>query len=241
MNYTSVNDAFDLDINSYKYKKWTINDYDNDIDIDNDNDIDNNNNNNNNNNKDNKDDNIDVDKLLNDYNNINISLKNNINSLNKLELEKKEIHNYKSNIFSKHQDVMIKLYNKDIGEMNDINDTIIKYIDLIKNYSEKWNTDIYNKNKKSLEISINKQEEQLASYRKLFINTTNEIIKTEKLNKNLCPICFENEINMCSIPCGHTCCNECLTQTIKFQNSRVTKCLNCRSPINDYIRFFIQL
>ena len=229
MNYTSINNAFDLEDN--KYEKWI----DNDTEIDNTND----NTNDNNNNNDNND--IDVNKLLNEYNKINLLLKNNINSLDKLELEKKEIFNYKSNIFSKHQDIMIKLYNKDIGEMNDINDTIIKYIDLIKNYSEKWNTDFYNKRKTNLIRTINKQEDQLTIYRKLFINTTTEIIKTEKLNKNLCPICFENEINMCSIPCGHTCCDDCLTQSIKYHNSRVTKCLNCRNPINDYILFYIQL
>lgn len=230
MNYTSINNAFDLEDN--KYEKW----------IDNDTEIDNTNDNNNNNTNDNNDDNdIDVNKLLNEYNKINLLLKNNINSLNKLELEKKEIFNYKSNIFSKHQDIMIKLYNKDIGEMNDINDIIIKYIDLVKNYTDKWNNEYYNKRKTNLIRLINKQEEQLTAYRKLFINTTTEIIKTEKLNKNLCPICFENEINMCAIPCGHTCCDECLTQSIKYHNSRVTKCLNCRNPINDYIRFYIQL
>lgn len=237
MNYTSINDTFDLEDN--KYEKWIENANDYDTETENSNNTINNTINDNNSTINNND--INVDKLLNEYNNLNISLKNNINSLNKLELEKKEIFNYKTNIFAKHQDIMIKLYNKDIGEMNDINDTIIKYIDLIKNYSEKWNNDFYNKRKTNLIRTINKQEDQLTAYRKLFINTTTEIIKTEKLNKNLCPICFENEINMCSIPCGHTCCDDCLTQSIKYHNSRITKCLNCRNPINDYIRFFIQL
>jgi hypothetical protein len=249
MNYTSINNAFDLNINTYtNIFDSSCNDYDNDNDSNNNlnvlNDNNNNLNENENENEKEKEKEIDADKLLNDYNNINTSLKLNINTINQLENEKKEIFNYKSTIFSKHQDIMIKLYKKDFGEMkeiNDLNDCIIKYIDLIKIYTDKWNTDYYNNKKKYLETIINKQEEQLTSYRKLFINTTNEIIKAEKLNKNLCPICFENEINMCSVPCGHTCCNECIIQSIKYHNSRVTKCLNCRNPINEYIKFYIQL
>lgn len=227
MNYTSINNDFGLNINNYG--SW-INDDVIDTDINDSNDK---------NNEDDKE--IDANKLLNDYNKINALLKLNINSINQLEIEKTEILNYKSSIFSKHQDIMIKLHKKEFGEMNDMNDVIIKYIELIKNYSDKWTNDYYNIKKKSLDTIIIKQENQLASYRKLFINTTTEIIKAEKINKNICPICFENEINMCAVPCGHTCCNDCIIQSIKYHNSRISKCLNCRNPINEYIKFYIQL
>ena len=229
MNYTSINNAFDL--NNNNYNSWIDNAADYDSINDNDNDNDN-------------DEEIKPEKLLNNYNNINKSLKINITTINELEIEKTEIYNYKSSIFSNHQDIMIKLYKKEFGEMkeiNDINDCIIKYINLIKSYTDKWNTEYYSKKKKYLETTINKQEEQLTAYRKLFINTTTEIIKAEKLNKNICPICFENDINMCAVPCGHTCCNDCIGQSIKYHNSRVSKCLNCRNPINEYIKFYIQL
>jgi hypothetical protein len=101
MNYTSINNNFDLDINNYG--SWiTENDNNDNKDNDKDNDKDN---------KDNNEDKmIDANKLLNDYNKINASLKLNINSINQLELEKNEIFNYKSSIFSKHQDIMIKLH-----------------------------------------------------------------------------------------------------------------------------------
>jgi hypothetical protein len=257
MNYTSINNAFNLNNDNYETWVENANDYDYDTETDNNvnnivnsivnpnvNDNDNDNVNVNEKKDIEKEKDINADKLLKDYNNINNLLKININSINRLEIEKNEIFTYKSSIFSKHQDIMIKLYKKEFGEMkeiNDINDNIIKYIELIKNYSDKWTLEYYNKKKKYLETTIKKQEDQLTAYRKLFINTTTEIIKAEKLNKNLCPICFENEINMCSVPCGHTCCNDCITQSIKYNNSRLTKCLSCRNPINDYIRFYIQL
>jgi len=245
MNYTSINNAFDL--NNNNYGRWT-----NDVANDYDSETDNNDNNKIVNVSDNEivnvsdviDKNIDVDKLLNDYNNTNNLLKLNITAINQLEIDKNEIFNYKSNIFSKHQDIMIKLYKKDnddTTEINVINDYIIKYIDSIKIYIDKWHNNNYLIKKKNLEEIINKQEMQLTSYRKLFINTTTEIIKTEKINKNICPICFENEINMCAVPCGHTCCNDCIIQSIKYHNARVGKCLSCRNPINEYIKFYIQL
>ena len=87
---------------------------------------------------------------------------------------------------------------------------------------------------------INDNELKLIAYRKLFIKTTNEIINNEKISKNMCPICFENEINMCAIPCGHTCCNECVLQAHNFNNNR-KKCLNCRNNIKEYIKIYFSL
>lgn len=184
-------------------------------------------------------DNFTAEKLLNDYNTLNEKLKNNLNDIKYLEQKKQDILKYKSNVYVNHQDIMIKLYNdKSIEELND---TLRKYIELLKTYVDDWINNYYNQKKESLDNEITIQEDELAAFRKLFINTTTEIIKTEKTHKNICPICFENEINMCSIPCGHTCCSECIAQSIRFHNSRVTKCLNCRNTITDYIKMYIQL
>jgi hypothetical protein len=181
-----------------------------------------------------------TDKLLNDYNKLTINLKTNLNTIRDLEKIKSEVIKYKTNIFSAHQDIMIKLYrtNDDINELNDI---IIKYIELFKKYFDNWINEYHSIEKEKLEKEISEQEEELASFRKLFINTTKEIIKTEKNNKNICPICFENEINMCAVPCGHTCCDDCIVQSIRYHNMRVNKCLCCRNTISDYIKMYIQL
>jgi len=186
-------------------------------------------------------DNFTADKLLTNYNNLNKNLKINIDELKCLEKRKLDILTYKSDVFINHQDVMIKLYRDNNKNIDDLNDFMRNYVGLLKDYVNDWINNYYNDKKELLEKEINIQEEELAAFRKLFINTTTEIIKTEKINKNICPICFENEINMCAIPCGHTCCNDCIVQSIRFHNSRVTKCLNCRNPINDYIKMFIQL
>ena len=146
MNYTSINNAFNLNNDNYETWVENANDYDYDTETDNnvnnivnsiinpnvnDNDNDNSIINENEKKEIEEEKDINVDKLLKDYNNINNLLKININSINRLEIEKNEIFTYKSSIFSKHQDIMIKLYKKEFGEMTEINYvnySIIKYI-----------------------------------------------------------------------------------------------------------------
>jgi|UniRef100_A0A6C0DKW7 hypothetical protein len=180
--------------------------------------------------------------LLQDYKKLNETFNNNKNKLKELEKRKDDSHSYKCSIYLKHQDAMLNLH-KDT-ELNEdgilLNDTIINYIELIKAYYDKWISEYYNPLKNKLTSDINDNELKLIAYRKLFIKTTNEIINNEKISKNMCPICFENEINMCAIPCGHTCCNECVLQAHNFNNNR-KKCLNCRNNIKEYIKIYFSL
>jgi len=205
-----------------------------------------------------------ADKLLEDFNNLNCLHKSNLNLLINLEKAKEDIFNYNSTILSNHKNIMNIINacdndcnndngngNDDINEINDINDDkndneelkeiIDNYSKKMNNYINKWIVNYYNKKINKLETDIISQEEELASFRKLFINTTNEIIKTEKVNKNMCPICFENEINMCAIPCGHTCCSSCVAANMRYQKTIIVKCLSCRNNINEYIKMYIQL
>ena len=232
MNYTSINEAF-----------TNISNNDNDYNINDINDINNINNINNNNENNNENNTIDAKQLLKDYKYLNKSLMENKNFYKKLEKQKEDIQNYKCNIYLKHQDIMFEMSREtpDIIDTNEMNDHIIKYIELFKNYSDKWINDYYNISKKKLIEDMEKQEDKLVSFRNIFINTTNEIISPDKPNKNLCPICFENEINMCAIPCGHTCCNECIMHSIKYHNSGLSKCLSCRNTLKEYIKMYISL
>jgi hypothetical protein len=278
MNYSSINEAYDLyntietdyniisdDLNIYNDDFYAndnangnVNDNRNDNGNDNSNANGNANDNNNanannngndnangnanDNDNDNKNVNIDAKKLLRDYKTlIKILNENKIKSIN-LDKKKEDINNYKSNIYVKHQNVMIQLCRETSEDIdtNEMTDHIIKYIDLFKKYADRWINEYYIINKNNLTENIEKQEIKLLAYRNLFINTTKEIIPLEKISKNICPICFENEINMCAIPCGHTCCNECVMQSLKY-NSKLTKCLNCRNTLKEYIKLFIQL
>jgi len=189
---------------------------------------------------------IDANRLLRDYKKLNKSLIDNKNFYKKLEKQKDDITNYKCSIYLKHQNCLLQMCRNneiiELNETNEMNDNIIKYIDLFKNYSDKWNNEYYTITKKKLLEDIENQETKLASFRKIFVNTTNEIISPEKPNKNLCPICFENEINMCAIPCGHTFCNNCIMQSSTYHNNNNNKkCLSCRNSLKEYIKIYISL
>jgi hypothetical protein len=235
MNYSSINEAYDLQdtiATDYNIISDDLNIY-----------IDSNDSNNENNNSNNENNNIDAKKLLIDYKILIKHLnENKIKSIN-LDKKKEDIINYKCNIYNKHQNVMIQLCRETSEDIdtNEMTEYIIKYIELFKKYADKWINEYYIINKNILTENIEKQEIKLLAYRNLFINTTKEIIPLEKTSKNMCPICFENEINMCAIPCGHTCCNECVMQSLKYNNSKLTKCLNCRNTLKEYIKLFIQL
>jgi hypothetical protein len=220
MNYTSINEAYELNEN-----------IDNDYNIISEN------------NENNSTDSINAKKLLKDYKNlIKLLNENKLKSIN-LDKQKEDIVNYKCNIYLKHQDVMLQLCREtpENIDTNEMTDHIIKYIELFKNYADRWINEYYLINKNKLTEDVENQEIKLLAYRNLFINTTKEIIPFEKITKNICPICFENEINMCAIPCGHTCCNECVIQSMKYHNTKLTKCLNCRNTLKEYIKLFIQL
>lgn len=220
MNYTSINEAYELNEN-----------IDNDYNIISEN------------NENNSTDSINAKKLLKDYKNlIKLLNENKLKSIN-LDKQKEDIVNYKCNIYLKHQDVMLQLCREtpENIDTNEMTDHIIKYIELFKIYADRWINEYYLINKNKLTEDVENQEIKLLAYRNLFINTTKEIIPFEKITKNICPICFENEINMCAIPCGHTCCNECVIQSMKYHNTKLTQCLNCRNTLKEYIKLFIQL
>jgi hypothetical protein len=181
------------------------------------------------------DETLEINKFLGNYKKIKQSLEVNRIMLSELEKQKKEIDNYNDNLFIKHQKVMIYLI-KEEDESKDINDKIVSYMEKTKEISEKWEKNYYKRIKTKLQINIQKEENEIEIYNKLFIKTTKEIIKEDKIDKKLCPICFDNEIDMCAYPCGHTCCNTCVLQTINYNNSK--RCLSCRNDIKHYIKIY---
>jgi hypothetical protein len=67
----------------------------------------------------------------------------------------------------------------------------------------------------------------------LFLTINDDDIENEIYYNTdiICPICIENKINTCCIPCGHTYCNNCIKNT--------NKCFICRKSIDKYIKIYI--
>ena len=239
MNYSSINEAYNLtNYNEDKSNIYVI-DLDYEINSDSNSNSENETDNNNNDNK------INSIKLLNTYKKLNDCITINIELIENLENNKMLLFNFLSSICNKHTE-NINILQTDLiddnNKLKECDELMMNYILKFNELYSKWNKEIYMKKKNKLEKRIEEDQIQLNGLRKIFINTTNEIMSeaknNEKIIKNTCPICFENEINMVAIPCGHVCCNLCIFKNMKYNNG---KCLCCRNPLKEYIKLFIQL
>ncbi len=177
-----------------------------------------------------KDEDLNPDKIINTFNNLNKLLDKYKNDLEKIETNKKLFYNYKSNLIINHINIM-DIYNT----KDEINEIFNKYDNNIKEMYEKWLITFYNPTIIKLNNDIDILEVKINNFRNFFISTINKFLKSS--NKKLCSICFDNEIDMCAYPCGHTCCNNCIfSSRININNNR--RCLSCRNEIIDYIKIF---
>uniref|UniRef100_A0A6C0ANF7 RING-type domain-containing protein n=1 Tax=viral metagenome TaxID=1070528 RepID=A0A6C0ANF7_9ZZZZ len=81
---------------------------------------------------------------------------------------------------------------------------------------------------------VEKISEKLNSLRKVIVTGLDELVKPEDIQKKMCPICFENEVNTVLVPCGHTYCKSCS----EIDKTRYAKCPQCRSQINARVKLF---
>ncbi len=182
----------------------------------------------------------DAESILNDFKVLNNSLDEYKNKIEKLEENKIYFDNYISNCLNLHMNIMNIINNYDIQsnkiEMNEIfNDYNIK----IKNEYNLWINNYYSIKLIEYENIINMIEKKIADFRKLFIYIINKISKPIEEAIKLCPICFENEVDICLSPCGHTLCNKCvISHRSRYNND---KCYSCRTIINEYIRLYFSL
>lgn len=98
-------------------------------------------------------------------------------------------------------------------------------------------------NKKNHDLDLRREElekerddlsRKLNALRKVITTGIHDLIKPEDVQKKMCPVCFDKEVNMVYVPCGHTYCNGCA----ELDRSRGAKCAQCRSPINARIKIF---
>lgn len=72
----------------------------------------------------------------------------------------------------------------------------------------------------------------------------NQNLKLEQLEASInnlkanqvatCKVCLENQVEICAIPCGHLICQNCTSN----DNTVLTQCYICRSPIKELQRIY---
>jgi hypothetical protein len=91
-------------------------------------------------------------------------------------------------------------------------------------------------NKKLMEKSADLENisRKLNALRKLIITGMSELVKPEDAQKKICPVCFDSEVNMVLVPCGHTYCRGCA----EMDRSRNARCHQFRAVINSRIKLY---
>jgi hypothetical protein len=120
-----------------------------------------------------------------------------------------------------------------VNSLNTLNNQITEY------FKDKNTKISYNIQRKimDLEIDLESISRKLNTLRSLILTGVNQIIKPEDVQKKMCPVCFENEVNTAMVPCGHTYCKGCS----EADRSRYARCPQCRSQINARIKIFFSI
>ena len=184
--------------------------------------------------------------ILEEYEILNKSLENYKKQYEDLMANNAYFTNYLNQSQNNHFNVMnimnnYSINNNDNKNDNDVSKIYMNYNEKIRDNYKDWLENYYIPQKKAIENNIEIIYEKISEFRKLFIFIINNILKSNDIindNKKLCPICFENEIDTCLNPCGHTLCNNCV---ISNRNWRTKNCYSCRSLITDYIKIYFSV
>ena len=75
--------------------------------------------------------------------------------------------------------------------------------------------------------------------RKLVQTAIADMVKPEDITKKMCPICFDREVTMAMVPCGHTFCQGCSNTAVHTEYR--SKCPQCRQSINAKIKIYFSV
>jgi len=170
------------------------------------------------------------------FNRLNDEFKQKQLKLDEYNEQLKHIHDTPNKIET-HMEVIKNIYmsNKvmNVDILNGLNDQIKKFFKDVNSET----SDIIRQKIMELEGEIENISRKLISLRSLILTGVNEIMKPENVEKKMCSVCFDNEINMALVPCGHTFCKGCS----EIDRSRYAKCPQCRTQINARIKIYFSI
>lgn len=130
----------------------------------------------------------------------------------------------------------LKIININTEESDQIDKTYQEFRKVVLRVSKVTEDQLTTK-KNILDIELESTTRKLNALRSLIVTGVNEIVKPQDMQKKMCPVCFDNEINTALVPCGHTYCRTCS----EMDTSRYAKCPQCRATINTRIKIFFSI
>jgi hypothetical protein len=151
--------------------------------------------------------------------NINMIIESWIETMNQLDKNEELLKNKVTEI----QSIQKKI---EVMQLLPVNDNLVPVLESLEKYIES----AYK------ELELKKYfEDCLNTYKRVYVlqNLMSYIrVTNPSTTLPLCPICFDQQINMCLVPCGHTFCSECVGNNIRFQ------CAVCRTNITNKQKIF---
>jgi len=182
----------------------------------------------------------DAQGILEDFEILNKNLDEFKKKIDNLQAHKIHFDNYISSLQNNHLNIMNIINDYNIQDNNnELNQLFINYNNKMKNDYEKWIIQYYNIKLLEFENTIDIIEKKIIEFRTLFIYIINKITKSHTDDKKMCPICFENEVDICINPCDHTLCNKCVIST--RNRYTIDKCYSCRGLVHDHIKIYFSL
>jgi DNA repair exonuclease SbcCD ATPase subunit len=130
----------------------------------------------------------------------------------------------------------LKIININSEESDQIDKTYQEFRKVVLRVSKTTEDQLITK-KNLVDIELESITRKLNALRSLIVTGVNEIVKPRDIQKKMCPVCFDNEVNTALVPCGHTYCRSCS----EMDTSRFAKCPQCRATINTRIKIFFSI
>jgi len=170
------------------------------------------------------------------FNRLNDSYKQKQNTLEEYNAHLKIIQDARFKIDNQMSDlkkVYISNHVDSVNSLDELQDKMTKYF---KETNERV-AGILTRKIMELEGDLEDMSRKLNALRSLIVTGVNEIVKTEDVQKKMCPVCFDNEVCVALVPCGHTYCKGCS----EIDRSRYAKCPQCRASVNARVKIYFSM
>ena len=86
-----------------------------------------------------------------------------------------------------------------------------------------------------LELNSKTISVKLNDIRALISTGIQDMVNPDVCTKKLCPICFDREVSVALVPCGHTYCGGCA------EYDKYIKCPQCRAVVTSNVKLFFSM
>ena len=116
-----------------------------------------------------------------------------------------------------------------------LNDLITEYTPAQRELFDAWKVDIVRRLEEAT-TAVENLDDEIALIRTMLVEGAREVVKAPdaESGRKLCPLCFEAEVGVVCVPCGHTVCQGCAKNVGR-------RCSTCRSDVRETIKLYFSV